>query len=172
MRCPFCESQLEAGVTRCHCSYQVRLAASGSRNFREPEETQREDEPMPGLGAKAEMEKDLKGWGLGLIGLGAVSIVWSFFSGPLDPVWGGLMIPLGVLSLVIPRRGMFIVIGIALSLAGLLNLASGLTGNFGGDGGGFHFPWIGFGIAQIWWGVKEIRKFAWYAPRNGTGMSP
>ena len=97
----------------------------------------------------AQMKKELKGWGIGLIVIGAISIVLSGF---LDPVWGGLLIVIGVLTLIIQKRGMFIVIGIGLLLAGLLNI---LSGGLGG--------WTVFGILQIYWGIQEIRKFSKYS---------
>jgi hypothetical protein len=96
-----------------------------------------------------QMKKELKGWGIGLIVIGAISIVLSGF---LDPIWGGLLILIGVLTLIIQKRGMFIVIGIGLLLAGLLNI---LSGGLGG--------WTVFGIVQIYWGVQEIRKFSKYS---------
>jgi len=97
----------------------------------------------------AEMKSDLRSWGFGLAGIGIISIV---FSGFLDPVWGGILIVLGVLCFLIKRRGMYIAIGTGLMLAGIMNIFSG---EFGG--------WTIFGVFQIGFGIYEVRKFWKYA---------
>jgi hypothetical protein len=114
---------------------------------------------------RAGMEQDLRGWGLGLMAMGGISILSSLFAGFLDPYWGGLLMAVGVLALIIRRRGMFIAIGVVLLLAGALNLLSGLGGLFGGAVQGSIF-WTVFGGAQLYWGVQEIRKFGRYALRD------
>jgi hypothetical protein len=96
----------------------------------------------------AEMKKDLRSWGFGLIAMGVISVMLSGF---LDPIWGCILIIVGVLSLFIQRRGMFIVFGIILILAGIMNIAAG---EFGG--------WSVFGFFQLYWGTREIRKFRKY----------
>ncbi|WP_456324103.1 hypothetical protein [Desulfonauticus submarinus] len=106
--------------------------------------TAREPEKMV-----AGIKKDLRSWGFGLIGIGIISIVLSGF---LDPIWGGVLIVLGVLTLVIQQRGMFIVIGIGLLLAGIMNITAGEC-----EG------WTVFGFFQLYWGAQEIRKFWKYA---------
>jgi hypothetical protein len=96
--------------------------------------------------AASELKKELRKWGLGLIALGFIHLVLTSF---LDPVWGVLIIITGALNLLIQRKGMFIVNGIAILLAGLMNMSAG---------GGWKF----FGMMQIMWGVQEIRKFKEY----------
>ena len=95
-----------------------------------------------------DMKGELRGWGITLILIG----VAQFFIPLLDPLWAFVVVPLGVLSLFIGHRGMFIPIGSALVLIGLLNI---LGGGFGG--------WTVYGAAQIFWGVQEFRKFEEYA---------
>ncbi|MBN1270092.1 MAG: hypothetical protein JXB04_10920 [Kiritimatiellae bacterium] len=91
--------------------------------------------------------------------MGLASIVLPQF---LDPVWGGLLIILGILALAIRKRGMFIVIGVGLILAGILNiLVTALTFREEGTTGG----WAVMGAFQIYWGIAEILKFRKYAPR-------
>ena len=97
----------------------------------------------------AEMKRDLRGWGFGLVGIGIISIVFSTF---LDPVWGGILIAVGVLCFRIKRRGMYIVVGIVLMLAGIMNI-------FGVESG----RWTIFGVFQIGLEIYEIRKFWKYA---------
>ena len=94
------------------------------------------------------MRSELRGWGIGLIVIG----VAQFFVPFLDPLWAFVVVPLGALSLFFAHRGLFIAIGTALVLVGLLNIF----------GGSFGF-WTVVGAAQIYWGVQEIRKFGKYA---------
>ncbi len=102
------------------------------------------------------MSDDLKGWGLGLIILGGL----HFFIPLLAPLWGMVLIPLGILSFAIKRRGMFIPLGACLILVGLMNLAVSLDA-----GPGF---WTVFGCMQVYWGIKEMAKFAKYGkPEDG-----
>ncbi len=105
---------------------------------------------------RAAMHKDLKGWCIALIILGAVSIVFSEF---LDPIWGGVLIAAGIAGFFIRRRGMFIAYGVVLLLAGVLNILSG------------HPGWLVFGVLQVWWAVQEFRKFVKYAGVGG-GRDP
>jgi hypothetical protein len=93
-----------------------------------------------------EMKNELRKWGIGLIVLGVAHLVLTGF---LDPIWGVLIALVGGLNLLIPRREMFIVNGVVILLAGVMNMSAG---------GG----WKMFGILQIVWGVKEIRKFKEY----------
>jgi hypothetical protein len=101
----------------------------------------------------ADMDESLKKWGIGLIILGVIHILATQF---LDPIWGGIIIILGILNLVIKKRGMFIANGIALLLVGFLNIVSGLVDE------PVNFFWSFFGAAQLFWGIKEIRKYKFY----------
>jgi len=105
------------------------------------------------------LKKDLKGWGISLLAIGVLSII---FSSMLDPVWGVVLIVLGIINLLVRHRAMFIVNGLALIFIGALNILSVL-----GASSGFNF-WMGFGVFQIIWGVQEIKKYKRYAP---TGES-
>lgn len=97
---------------------------------------------------RAAMQKDLKGWCVALIIIGVVSIVLSGF---LDPIWGGVLIAAGIAGFLIRHRGMFIVYGVVLMLAAMMNIITGRPG------------WVVFGILQAWWSVQEFRKFSKYA---------
>ena len=94
------------------------------------------------------MRSELRGWGVALILIG----IAQYFIPFLDPLWAFVVVPLGVLSLVLARRALFIAIGGTLVAVGLLNI-------FSGDVGG----WTFYGLAQIVWGVQEIRRFERYA---------
>jgi hypothetical protein len=98
-----------------------------------------------------DLKKELRGWGIGMIGIGVLSIIISEY---LDPIWGGALIVIGILNLVIVHRAMFIVNGIILILAGIMNILS-LSSS------GFSYFFI-FGFLQIWWGIQEIVKFRKY----------
>ena len=100
-----------------------------------------------------DMDERLKKWGIGLVILGVIHILASQF---LDPVWGGIIVILGILNLVIKKRGMFVANGIALLLVGLLNILSGFLDD------PVNFFWGVFGIVQLIWGIQEIRKYKLY----------
>lgn len=95
------------------------------------------------------MKSDLRGWGVGLIVIGVISIA---LAGILDPIWGVLLIGLGAVTLLVRHRGMFIALGVALFLAGIINIA--LTGG--------SIFWVVFGLMQFRWGLQEIAKFSAY----------
>ena len=146
--CPSCSAELKEGSVFCaHCGFNLRTGRTVPAAVSAPA-SQKE-------WTAADMKKDLRGWGFGLIVLGVVSFVLAGF---LDPVWGGLLIVIGVLALLIQRRGMFIVIGIGLLLAGIMNIIP--------VAGEFQVFWAIFGFLQLYWGVQEIRKFRKYAPRK------
>ena len=96
------------------------------------------------------MSNDLRGWGVGLLIMG----VLHFFIPLFAAQWGVVLIVLGILSLIITHRGMFIALGGALILVGLMNL----VGSFEAGPG----LWSVFGCLQVYWGVKEIAKFGKY----------
>ena len=132
---------------RARGSGQVLVKHEGARAFeREAQDglTDSDEDELTPDG----MRSELRGWGVGLILLG----VAQFFIPFLDPFWAFVVIPLGAISLFIAHRGLFMAIGATLIVVGLLNI-------FGGSFGG----WTLFGVAQIYWGVQEIRKFGKYA---------
>ena len=94
-----------------------------------------------------DMKKDLQGWGIGLIVIGGISIALRNF---LNPVWGVLLIIVGIITLASPSRSMFIVLGLMLLFVGVMNM-------LGGGG------WMIFGLLQIFWGVSELIKYGKYA---------
>ena len=97
-----------------------------------------------------ELKNELRSWGIGLIILAFFQFI---FAGFLDPMWGIMIGILGVLNLLIPYRGMFIVNGIVLIIAGILNASAG---------GGWKF----FGMLQFIWGIQEMRKYREYTNNN------
>ena len=142
---------------QCHSEVEVtEIAAHGKRE-------EASDNPSPRLSqeqsskkeivTRNDMKKNLRTWGIALIVLGIIHFAAARF---LDPVWGGVIIVIGILNLCIRHRGMFIVNGTALMLFGILNIVGSLI-----DGG---VGWIIFGALQLWWGATEIRKFSKYAP--------
>lgn len=97
---------------------------------------------------QAEMKRDIRSWGLALLVLGIIHIVLSGF---LDPLWGGILVVIGVLCLLIRRRAMYVVIGTALILVGVMNI---LFTGFGG--------WTILGVFQLGFGIHQIRNFRKY----------
>ena len=115
-------------------------------------ESQEETEATEMEILQAEMKRDIRSWGFGLLVIGVIHIVFSEF---LDPIWGGIIIAIGISCLFIRRRGMYIVIGIALMLVGIMNI---LFTGFGG--------WTIFGVFQIGFGIHQVRKFWKYDGRR------
>ena len=97
---------------------------------------------------RAEIKRDIRSWGIGLIVIGVIHLVLSEF---LDPIWGGILIVIGVSCLFITQRGMYIVIGIGIILAGIMNM---LLTELGG--------WTIFGAFQIGFGIYQFHKFRKY----------
>jgi hypothetical protein len=105
--------------------------------------------PLTPAQTKQELKNELKKWGFGLVVTGALSIFMPEF---LNPVWGALLILLGILSFVIRKCGMFIVIGCGLLLVGLMNIFAGIES----------IGWSVFGVLQIIWAIQEFRRYARY----------
>lgn len=110
--------------------------------------------PASGLGLGRELRK----WGIGLIILGVAHFVLAEF---LDPTWGAVIIVLGIANLAVRHAAMFVVNGLALMLVGILNIAAGGTGS-----------WSIFGVMQLYWGVREIRKYSRYATKQRATEAP
>lgn len=104
------------------------------------------------------MKRDLRNWGIGLILIGIVSIV---LSQSLDPVWGGILIALGLVTLFVRHRGMYIAIGMGLLLAGIMNITGSIQAELAA-GREWFSGWALFGLFQVFLGIQEIRKFCRY----------
>lgn len=102
-------------------------------------------------GTRALMTKHLRGWGIVLLILGAVHIAAGRV---LDPVWGVIIIVIGILNLVIRERGMFIVNGTALLFVGIMNISGSWTDR--------RYGWILLGAFQFFWGMAELKNFRRY----------
>ena len=141
MFCPNCGKEVSEDNKFCpKCGKQLIETQS---------EAQEETEAAQLETLRAEMKRDIRSWGFGLLVIGVIHIVFLEF---LDPIWGGILIAIGISCLFIKRRGMYIVIGIALILAGIMNI---LFTGFGG--------WTIFGVFQIGLGIHQIRRFSKYA---------
>lgn len=88
------------------------------------------------------MSQDIGGWGIALTLWG----IANFVVPGMEPVWGGILLAVGCLSLIIRHPVMFIPIGGVLIVLGVLNF---LTWE------GF---WMTLGVMQISWGLREIAK--------------
>jgi hypothetical protein len=117
-------------------------------------------------GVQEEMKRELRNWGVGLLLIGIVSMALAQV---FDPIWGGLLVILGVVTLIVRKRGMFIVIGIALILVGVMNILGTLIMMSAEEA----TPgWAIFGGFQIYWGIKEIIKFGKYRPEQPAPAEP
>lgn len=97
------------------------------------------------------MKSELKKWGFGLMGFGALHIV---LASVLDPVWGVILIIVGICNILISHRALFLVNGLAIMTAAIFNMIA-----MGEAGTGAPFILI---IMQFAWGINEIRKFKLY----------
>lgn len=129
------------GVKQDGKTYKIKLAGDELSELRSwmPEKT------------FDDLKKVLRSWGRGLIAIGVISILLAEF---LDPVWGFILIVIGVLELSFPSRKWIFVNGIGLVLVGVLNIVVGVLDKSGG--------WAFFGLLQIFWGYYEIPKYKWY----------
>ena len=161
--CPSCGTEARSGDRFCRsCGVALEAEKNGSERNLEAAQHARLSDDMEAseseIPIREAMKKDLRAWGIGMIIIGAVSIV---LSGLLDPVWGVLLIIAGVLSLSILHRGMYIALGVVLFLAAAGNIF------FGGLG-----LWTLFGALQVFWGVQQIRKFSKYKGSPGSLEGP
>lgn len=98
-------------------------------------------------------KKELMGWGVGLIVLGGIHLFVELLSG----TWGIVLIAIGILNFIFPKKFLFIVNGIALLLAGVLNIYVLIDLDVQMRGAGLYFGI--FALLQIYWGIKESLKF-------------
>ena len=97
------------------------------------------------------LTSELRGRGVVYTILGIAHFV---FSKTLEPTWGVILVVIGLLNIIIPKRGLFILNGFALLVVGLANMCSGqISGSM---------AWRVLGIAQIIWGIAEFGRFAYY----------
>ncbi|GAH88642.1 unnamed protein product, partial [marine sediment metagenome] len=97
------------------------------------------------------LKLELKKWGYGLMGFGALHIV---LASVLDPVWGVILIIVGICNILISHRALFLVNGIAIMTAAIFNMIA----IAGAEVGAFYM----LIIMQFAWGIVEIRKFKLY----------
>ena len=96
------------------------------------------------------MKSELKKWGFGLIGYGALHIV---LASVLEPIGGVILIIVGICNFLIPHRSLFLVNGFAIIAAAVFNIIAMKTGS------GIVVMLL---VIQFVWGIFEIRKFKLY----------
>lgn len=144
--CPYCHTVVSQDTRFCpECGKRLARPQGGQPTT---SDAQKETEATRPEGQVTEIKRDLRSWGFGLIVIGVIHFVLSEF---LDPIWGGVLIAIGISCLFVRQRGMYIVIGIALMLVGIMNI---FVGEFGG--------WTMFGVFQIGFGIYQIHKFRKY----------
>jgi len=87
----------------------------------------------------------------------AVGILHLALREILNASWGWVLIAIGLLSLFVMRRVMYLASGVVLLIAAGLNIASVLNRE------GFGNPWMAVGFLQIGWAGLEFSKFNKYA---------
>lgn len=99
-----------------------------------------------------EFKNEIRGWAIPLILIGVAHLIFRNF---LNPIWGIVLIVLGIVNLAIPVPAMVIVNGLALIVVGISNIFTiCATGN--------HY-WAMLGLFQIGLGVSEIGKYKRYS---------
>jgi hypothetical protein len=73
-----------------------------------------------------------------------------------DPVWGVIIIVLGIINLIVRERGMYIANGIALIFIGIINTIGTLMESSSSTFFGV------YGVLQVIWGVRELVKYGKY----------
>jgi hypothetical protein len=106
--------------------------------------------PKPKVTAE-KMKSELKKWGYGLIGFGGLHIV---LGSVLDPIWGAILMVLGLGNILISHRTMFLLNGLAIMTAAIFNMVAISDAEIGA----FYL----LIIMQFTWGIIEIRKFKLY----------
>jgi hypothetical protein len=101
------------------------------------------------------LNKEIKNAGIILIVLGIIHLI---FSGYLSSIWGILLIFMGIISLIYRSKDMILVFGVSLILVGILNIFISIQGTIYDSTQNYVF-WIILGIAQIVWGIGEMKKF-------------
>lgn len=104
------------------------------------------DVRMDTPGTHAKMLKEVRSWGLWLLGIGVLSLFLSGLSG----AWGIVLLIAGLASFVFREAVMFVIYGIILAWAGLSNLLSGQLG------------WIVFALLQFVLAYSVFRKYTQY----------
>ena len=93
---------------------------------------------------------ELNSWGVSLLIMAGIQL----FIPQLSGLWGAVLAGLGVLSFAVKKPGMLIVIGIGILIAGVSNIAQGLSGHI--------TSLCFFGTLQISWAIKEFKKYSAY----------
>lgn len=117
-----------------------------------PDEIREPIEKKVSENLKAAMLTAIRNRGAGLVVWGIAHFVFSNY---LDARWGAILLAIGVVNLASPRRGLFILNGLALILVGIWNIYT----NFFGGIWGFYM----IGGMQILWGIEEIERFGHFA---------
>jgi hypothetical protein len=106
---------------------------------------------------QARMQKDVRNWGLGLIGIGVLSLILS----PMSQAWGVVLVIAGLASFIFRETAILAVYGVLLAWAAISNLASG------------QLAWIGFALFQAFACFITFSRYAEYRrnerARKGKG---
>lgn len=95
------------------------------------------------------MLKKIRSWAYWLLGIGAISLIASGF---LDPSWGILLIVVGLASFLFKDAAMFVIYGITLIWAAIMNTIGGIDGQ--------EWGWAAFSIIQVYIAVRTFMMHA------------
>jgi hypothetical protein len=132
--CPNCGQAIKTAALACrHCGSTVDPSLAAQERIAAAEQLSR-----------TQMRNYVRQSGIGWLFVAAIQFV---FSGFLSMEWGIVCLVLGLLSIALPYRGMLVLNGLAMMGIGVVNA----TGQ-----GGMQI----FGVMQVFWGFKELRRFA------------
>ena len=100
--CPDCGTEVSEETRFCPACGKRLIKAQSEQST--ALESQEETKAIQLETVGAEMNRDIRSWGIALLVVGVIHIVFSEF---LDPIWGGIIIAIGISCLFIRRRGLY-----------------------------------------------------------------
>ncbi len=145
VQCPSCSSPMNTAMTICpNCTYDKTLGRKLGKGAQK-------------TAANKNLSRELRKWGLILALIGGVQyglLMWDR-GGSVPQVWtlwSAVMVGIGILSMIVHKRIMFMIIGFTIMMVGALNIFySGFVG-----------PMVILGVFQMGYGVQQclqMRKF-------------
>jgi hypothetical protein len=106
----------------------------------------------------AEMKRDLRSWGGWLMvgGVAQIILTWLLDSSVLDALWSVVLLMIGALVLLVPMRSMYVLLGLAMLVAGLTNVVSDEIDLL-----------TALGVVQLYLAGQQVRSFRKYGRAAG-----
>jgi hypothetical protein len=108
--------------------------------------------------AHEKMLKEVRSWGYVSLGLGALHLISSGFTG-LSAPWGVLLIAIGLTSFYFKEAAMFVIYGTTLGWAALTNIMGNVRGGQILRLRSVQVGWVGFGMLQVYFAFVTFRQY-------------